>query len=270
MTQFKSGDLAMCAEMSVPGINKYIEMGLLAPVAGARTDFINFFDIRQVPQFFVLKMLREMDFTQQQVLEYGRNHTPETVKEMFSGFSERLVEEIAALEKKLDVFRSYVALIEEGRIAEPGKIELRSLPEQPIRCSAMKSHSGVKKNTECLRRTFWDIRQDGNPACPMGFAFNEFFDLLENPTEPAQLVSFDPQGPEIRPADEYLVGTIRSYYGEKHALPQRMAQYALKNGLELHGPAYMVYLLDAISVTGTDEYLLQIAVKAKRKENEGN
>ena len=98
----------------------------------------------------------------------------------------------------------------------------------------------------------------------MGFAWNDFSDLLENQSQPAQLVSFYLNGPETRPAGKHLVGTVCIYYGEKHSLPQRMANHASKNGLELHGPAYAVYLLDETSVAGTEGYLLQIAVGVRR------
>jgi len=263
LTVFKSGDMAMCTENSVATINKYCEMGLLAPVANRKSDYVGIFDPRQIPQFYVMKMLRELGLNKQQVLDYGQNHTPETVIGMFSDFDERISEEIAALQKKLDVIQSYLPLIREGHTAKPG-IELRGLPEQHIRTSAIKTHNTTTKSAEFLRYSCGDIRQNGNAACPMGFAFNEFLDLLESPNQPAQLVSFDPQGPENRPAGEYLVGTVDCYYGEKLGLPRRMSDYAMQNGLEFHGPAYTVYLLDAVSVMETEQYLLQIAVGVRR------
>ena len=140
------------------------------------------------------------------------------------------------------------------------------LPEQPIRRSALKYHSTKTKSAEFLRHACGDIRQNGNAGCPMGFAYADFAALLRDPKQPAQLVSFDPKGPEVRPAGEYLIGTVSSYYGEKHALPQRMAAYAKEHGFELHGPAYMVYLLDAASVANQEKYLLQITAAVKRKE----
>ena len=267
MTLFKSGDLAMCVEMSVAAILRYCDWGLLSPVAGARSDHIKSFDVRQTPYFYVLKLLRELGLNKQEVLEYGVDHTPESVIEMLGGYEEQLSDEIAALQKRLDVVRSYLPLIREGCAAKPG-IELRTLPEQCVRLGAVKNHGGKRKDVESLRRTFLDIRQYGNPGCPMGLTYNGFFDLLENPDEPAQVVSYDPQGPETRPAGEYLVGTVAAYYGEKHALPRRMSDFAMRNGLDFHGPAYTVYLLDAVSVNKTEQYLLQIAVGVKHKDEE--
>ena len=255
----KSGSMAMCAETSTSTIIKYCEMGLIAPIAGRKNECINTFDPRQVPQIYMIKALRELGFGMQDLKEYGQHRTKESTARMLQEYSRRLTGEIAAMQNKLDMICSHTALLEEGRTAKPG-IELRTLPEQPIRCSALKVHKTKTKNAEQLRHACGDIRQNGNAGCPMGVAYAEFVDLLEEPGQPAQLVSYDPNGPEIRPAGEYLVGTISSYYGEKHALPQRMAAYARKTELIIFGPAYTVYLLDAVSVAETDEYLLQIAV----------
>jgi len=264
----KSGDLAMCTETSMSSISKYCEMGLLASVAGRKNERNNAFDPRHIPHLYLIKAFRELGFSFQELNERGQNRTQESTARMLSEYSGRLTEEIAALQVKLDMIRSHAALLEEGRTAKPG-IALRTLPEQSIRRSALKFHSSKLKSAEHLRYACWDIRQNGNAGCPMGYEYTEFLDLLGNPEQPAQLVSYDPNGPEVRPAGEYLVGNVSIYYGEKHALPQRMAAYAQKNGLEFDGPAYSVYLRDAVSVTGTDEYLLQIAVGVRRKEEAG-
>ena len=107
---------------------------------------------------------------------------------------------------------------------------------------------------------------DKNEACPLGYAYGEFFDLLEQPDQPAQLVSYDPQGPDTRPAGEYLVGTVTCLDGEKTGLPRRMYRHALENGLEFTGPAYAVYLFDAASTADAERCLLQIAVMVKKAE----
>jgi len=265
---FRASDMAICAVIGNATFNRYCEHGLLAPISGTKDDPFRFFDPRQIPQLYLVKMLRDLGLSQEQILEYGQNRTPESTARLFDAHAKRLTAEIGTRQKKLDVLLSYAALIKEGRATKPG-IELRALPEQPIRTRAIKNHGEKKKSTEFLRHTCADIRQNGNAGCPMGFAFNEFLDLLENPNQPAQLVSFDPQGPETRPAGEYLVGTMNCYYGEKHSLHRRMSDYALRNGLDFSGPAYMVYLLDETSVIEPEQYLLQIAVEVKRKEHGG-
>ena len=85
---------------------------------------------------------------------------------------------------------SYAALIEEGVTAKPDVITLRELPEQRVRRCALENHGVKTKNTERLRHAHGEIRQSGNPGCPLGYAYGEFFDLLEQPEQPVQPVSY--------------------------------------------------------------------------------
>ena len=263
----KTSDLAICAEVSHCAVREYSDQGLLGPVERSQGNSYRFFDLRMIPQIHLIKSLREMGYTPQDVKDYGKNRTPETVAAALRSNSARLAGEIAALQAKKDVLETYISLIEEGQAARPG-IELRTLPEQRIHCSAMGNLEGTTKtkNIERLRRAYGKIRQEGNAGCPLGYAYESFFDLLERPDQPTQLISYDPQGSTVRPAGEYMVGTVACYYGEKNSLPQRMFKQALAGDLELFGPAYMVHLHDAACVTSPEQYLLQIAVQVKKTE----
>ena len=260
----RTSDLAICAETSAFSIRDYSDQGLLGPVPRAQGSNYRFFDPRLIPQVYLIKTLREMGFSAQQLVEYGQNRTPERAGEVLGRCSEQLRRDIDHLQISLDMLRSHIDLIREGRTASPGEIERRELPVRPMRRSSLEMVNGKMNGAQRLRRAFADIRQNGNAGCPLGFAWHDFFDFMEQPDYPAQLVSFDPQGPDARPAGEYLVGTQRCYYGESGPLPRRMFEYALHNEMELVGPAYTVYLLDAASVTGAEQYLMQVTVGVQK------
>jgi len=256
----KTSDMAICAEASQFTIREYGNQGLLGPIFRSRNNSYRSFDPRLVPQVYLIKTLRELGCTPQQIREYGHNRTPGQVLELLRGHSAQLSGQIAALQAKMDVLQSRAALIEAGLSANPGKIELRMMPEQPFRCSALEYTNEKVKNIERLRRAIGQIRQDGNAGCPMAYAYRDFRGLLEKPDQPAQIVSCDPQGPDVRPAGEYLVGTATCYYGQTNPLPRRMQAQAERDHLEFSGPAYAIYLLDTASVTEPEQYLLQVSV----------
>jgi len=262
----KTSDFSICAEVSQSTIRDYSDQGLLGPVMRSKSSSYRSFDPQQIPQIYLIKTLREMGYTPQQIRTYGKNRSPETAVRMFSDCSARLSEEIAELQKKLDQIQSHVSFIEEGQSSRQGEIEMRNLDARAIRYSSLGNHNGNVKELDRLRRAHAQIRLNGNAGCPTGLAYNNFFDLLENPGQPAQLVSYDPSGPEIRPAGKYLVGTVNCYYSQKTSLAHRMYSFALQNNLEFVGPAFSVYLLDAVSVIKQEQYLLQIAVEIKQLE----
>ena len=259
----KTSDMAICAEVSQFTIRDYGDQGLLGPILRSRSSYRSF-DPRLVPQIHLIKTLRELGCSPQQIRDYGQNRTPEKVLALLRECNARLSDEAAALQEKMDILQSRISLIEAGQTANPGKIELCTLPEQPIRCIALEHYSEKTKSVERLRRALGQIRQDGNAGCPLGYAYRNFSELLEKQNQPAQLVSCDPRGPDARPAGEYLVGTATCYYGQTNGLPFRMHAYAERNHLAFCGPVYAVYLLDATSVTESNQYLLRIAAGVRR------
>jgi len=261
----RTSDLAICTEVSQFTIRDYGDQGLLGPIFRFRSSSYRAFAPQLVPQIYLIKILRELGCSSQQIRDYGQTRTPEKALAMFRGYSAKLSDEIAMLQAKMDVLQSRISLIEEGRSVNPGKIELRTLKEESACCSALEYHNKKTKNLEHLRRAIGQIQQNGNAGCPLGYAYGSFTELLEKPDQPAQLVSYDPQGPDVRPAGEYLVGTVAfCYYGQTNGLPFRMHTYAQRNHLEFCGPVYTVYLLDTASVTEAEQYLLQITAGVRQ------
>jgi len=262
----KTSDMAICAETSAFSIRDYSNQGLLGPVPREENNNYRFFDPRLIPQVYLLKTLRELGLGSQEFVDYGHRRTPEGTREMLRGYSTRLEIELAHLQENLDMLNSYLSLIDEGMAAAPGEIALRTLPERPVRFSSLENYSSRTGERERLRRAFGQIRQNGNAGCPLGFAYKDFFDFLEKPDAPAQLASFDPRGPDTRPAGEYLVGTQACFYGEAGDLPRRMLKHALQENLEFSGPVFTVYLHDAACVTEPEQYLLQVCAGVRRTQ----
>ena len=98
-----------------------------------------------------------------------------------------------------------------------------------------------------------------NASFPIGGYFESMTAFLNNPSQPTRFFSVDPKGHDKRAAGLYLVGYNRGYYGQTNDLPERMTEYAQKNGLEFNGPVYNIYLIDEISEIDPNQYLLQVA-----------
>jgi len=252
--------MAMYAGLSAYNTQKYSDMGLLGPILREHGNGNRMFDPRQIPQLYMIQSLREMGCSTKLLQEYGQARTPEWAYELFSKHAEGVAGDLAHLQAMLDMLQSYLALMEEGRAAVPGEVEVRMLAERPILLSAIESQK--KKG---LHLALKEIRRNGNPGCPLGYMYQDFYSFVERPDQPVQFVSYDPQGPDTRPAGEYLVGTATCYYGRKDGLASRMYEYTQRNRLEFYGPVYAVYLLDATSVTEPEKYLLQIAVGTQEK-----
>ena len=258
--QLRTSDYAACANTKPSCVRYFDEMGLLSPAGRNPQSKYRSYDLRQVPHMYLLKTLTEMGFSLRQLSEFGQARTPEKALKLYRACEEQLDSEIARLLARKDMFHSYVSLIEEGQAMRPGEITVCALPGRAICLSPIEAWGS---QYETLRSAHGEIRQNGNGSCPLGYAYDDFARLLDFPDHPSRLVSYDPKGTDLRPAGDYLVGTASCGYGETNGLPERMYEYAWQNDLELTGPAYTVYLLDAASVTEPEGYLLQVTVGIK-------
>ena len=254
----RTRDVARCAEISPYVVREYSDAGLIGPVPRSESNYRRI-DMRAIPQVYFWRTLQKQGFTMKQLREHGQRRTPENTLDLFRQCDGQLEAEIAELRARQNMLRSYGALIEEGRAARPGEIEVRALPERPIRRVPLKD--GAADRYERMRGAFEQVRRGGSESCPLGYAYHAFRDLLRWPEYPAQLVSYDPRGNDARPAGDYLVGTEQCPCDEIDALANRMSEYARKHNLAFSGPAYVVNLFDAVCVASPEQFLLQVTVQ---------
>ncbi|MCL2107537.1 MAG: hypothetical protein FWH26_10840 [Oscillospiraceae bacterium] len=243
-------------------IEKYISLGLFEPMANKEGDRYRAFDPRQIPHLHMLNLLKEAGLQGERLKKYAQNKTQQMTMDVFRRHSQMLRGEMARIQKKLDMIESHASLMKDGTCAAPGGVALRTLPARPILCCPIERSGPRRKDIDLLCRAHGQIRERGNPGCPLGFAYKEFLDLLEYPGQPAQLVSFDPRSSETRPAGEYLVGTAPNTSNDVKSLSRRMFVYAMQNELEFTGPAYAAYIFD--TAAGPKECLLQISVQVNQ------
>ena len=254
----RTRDAARCAEISPYVVREYSDAGLIASARDAGNNY-RWIDMRAVPQVHLWQTLQRLGYSMGRLREIGRNRSPENALELFESSDAQLETMVSQLRARQDMLRSYCALIREGLEAQPGAIEVRALPARPVNCAPL-----AGGGFEPLCGTLGQIGRQGNGSCPLGLAYGNFNSLLNYPEHPAQLVSFDPRGADVRPAGEYLVGTEQCGYGEMGELARRMDCYARQRGLAFRGPAYAVYLFDEACVANPENCLLQIAVEVKQ------
>ena len=249
-------EFAEICDVKQSALRYWDEIGLLPPAWRNTQTGYRYYAPEQMMTVNLTKLLVSLDIPLSRIAEMKETGRQQQVLELLSLCDKKMEEKIREMRSRKDVLRSYVSLIEECRAAGPGKIELRQLAERPIQ------RIPIANGDKGLRDSF---RQAQGSDSPMGYAYPDLNALLETPDQPAQLVSYDPRGPDVRPAGQYLVGTARCPYGRNSGLAQRMHSYARQNRIEFRGPAYAVYLPDKAGATEPEQYLLQVAVRVKKE-----
>jgi len=223
------------------------EMGVISPACRNIENGYRYYSPDQIMMVRLLKLLGNLNFPLKDLAGVANNR--ERMLALCRDIDDQLVTKIAELQAGRDMLQGYASQVEQGQDIQPDRIEVRELPAQPIRCIPLEG-----------KRLHRSITQAGPSGSPLGYYYDDLYDLLEQPGKPARLVSFDRRGTETRPAGKHLIGTARCTYGETGGLPRRMLEYALQYSLGLHGPAFVAYLPDASSAMRAENYLLQITV----------
>ena len=230
-------------------------LALLCPAYSNLANGHRYYSPDQVAAVQLIKVMGSLGISLNTMKDAVNGWSPERMLELCLDYGEQLEGKISELRAMQDLLRRNASRMEESKATQSDEITLCALPAQPFRrIDLIGGRPAVRV---------------GRASGPVGYAYNELYDLLEEPDHPAHLILYDPRGPEIRPAGEFLVGTQASRYGKTSGLPRRMLEHALRHSLEMQGPAYAVNLPNADGARGAEQYLMQIAVGVRRNEEIG-
>jgi len=226
------------------------KIGLLCPVHTDPANGYRYYSPGQVEAVQLIQVMGSLDISLNTMKDTVRGWSPERILELYRDYGEQLEEKISGLRAKQDLLRRNASRIEQSMATQSDEIALCALPAQPFRRLDLTDGRAAARAR----------RSDG----PGGYTYHNLYDLLEEPNHPANLILYDPQGPEIRPAGVFLVGTQACHNGKTGGLPRRMLEHALQHSLEMQGPAYAVNLPNAFAAMGAEQYRIQIFVEIKQ------
>jgi hypothetical protein len=188
------------------------------------------------------------------------SRTPEKLIKLLREQKEELAGEIRFLQEAHSVITMFLDLITEGLFAEESEIFVRECPERRIVLGEVNEYEGGESFHGAFARfCVAPHTPELNLSYPIGGYFDSMERFLDAPSQPVRFFSHDPQGRETISKGLYLTGYTRGYYGQTNDLPLRMAAYAKHSGLTFTGPVYNTYLLDEVSTTDPEHYLLQVS-----------
>jgi hypothetical protein len=171
-----------------------------------------------------------------------------------------VAEKIRRLHGINSVINTFIEQLIECVCATESDIFITEMSERHIALGQKNDFSdsvGFYREFTCFCRSRYTSRI--NLSYPVGGYFESIDSFLSEPSQPTRFFSIDPKGRERKEAGLYLVGYTRGYYGVTNDLPQRIMEYAYKNGFIFTGPVYNIYLSDELSETDPSQYLLQFS-----------
>jgi DNA-binding transcriptional MerR regulator len=255
------GEFARIVGITRDSLRIYDNKGIFSPAVrgnGLENDY-RYYAPMQITTIKMIRVLTKIGVPLNTIRNLAKSRTPEKLIKLLRKQKEELAGEIRFLREAHSVIAMFLDFITEGLLAEESEIFVRESPERRIVLGEPNEYKDGEGFFGAFAR-FCTARHkpELNLSYPIGGYFDGMERFLAAPSRPARFFSHDPAGQETISGGLYLTGYTRGYYGQTNGLPRRMADYADKNGLTFTGPVYNTYLLDELSITDTEQYLLQV------------
>jgi DNA-binding transcriptional MerR regulator len=263
-------EFAKLSGVKASTLRYFDDLGLFEPAYRKESGY-RYYSLQQLITINAIFAMRDINVPVKKMTEVVNNRTPEKVFDFITEKEEELENEIAVLNRSINIVKVLKRLLNRGLHVDESKIGVEYLSLLPITIGPVNdfSDSGGSFYKPFLEYINYARERNINLTYPIGGLFADVECLTANPNQPTNFFSVDPNGIARRDAGLFLTGFSRGYYGSIQDLPERMLDYAKKNNLTLGGPIYNSFLFDEISVPDPDNYLCEIDIPVIKTRSAG-
>jgi DNA-binding transcriptional MerR regulator len=255
-------EFASIVGMTVDTLRHYDRKGVFLPakVETKGTNECRYYSPTQITSIKMIKVLAEIGVKLDVIKELAQNRTPEAMFKLLNKHGNIVADEMRFLHSVSLVISTFTSLLTEGLGATEYDLTVSEVNERKIILGKKNDFSdSISFYSEYVRFCNSELEPKLNLSYPVGGYFDSMEKFLHEPSQPSRFFSLDPDGNDVKQAGIYLIGYNRGYYGDTGDLPERMSEFARKNGLVFSGSVYNTYLFDEMSITKPTEYLLQVS-----------
>lgn len=267
--RFTTGEFARLCGVTKHTLFHYDEMGIFRPSLKGENGY-RYYSLPQLEVFHVITTLRELGMPLREIKAYLDRRSPGELVRLLEREEQALTEKLSVLRRMRRLVRRKAALTREAMETDPDTILLKEEDEAYFVMTPAGSFATSRDTAQALSTHLrWCAEHGISSPYAIGSAI---------PLEEARAGNFDtgyshvytrvdrpPRGVAVctRPAGTYLTACHVGGYERVGETYGQILRYARDGRLALRGPFYEDSLLDELSVTGYDNYILQMSIFAE-------
>jgi len=243
------------------------EMGLFSPMMRNPDNNYRYYSTVQLLALNFVTTLSDLELPLKTIADLREERTPEKLMDLLDKQEKRMDMEMRNLRQRYSIIHARRELINTGlRTVDSDEI---SVQRKEALTMFLWPRNEYKEGDTFIEALADLVSSTGdyhiNLSFPVGGYFDNIEALISAPNKPNHFISIDPIGFHIQKAGDYLVGSVRGYYGDLGDLPERMAAYAREHSFNINGPVYVTYLFEEISTKDPSQYLAQCYTPVSKK-----
>lgn len=260
---FKIGEISKLYNIGVDSIRYYEEIGLIKPERS--NSGYRYYSIHDIWRLNVIRDLRSIGFTMEQIREYLDNHS-------LASSMKLLEEEQAAIQKQMDSLQELQKNVAHRLNTLHSAMELPlyeitriTLPTR--RCHSLSEGYKAAEEMDLLIKRLINLDKErlyiiGSNQIGTVISLSS---LLEKETLSYQSVfMIDEQGDHCIPGGDYLCVTYRGSYSQSICWGKKLADYAKAHNLTAAGEILELLWVDIHTSSKEEEYITQLQLPVQK------
>ncbi len=268
-------DFAKMSGLSRQTLIYYDKIGLFSPSTVAENKY-RMYSHNQIETISAITMLRDLGVPLEKIKSILSNISPQTTTELLEAQLCTIEKEISKLLSLQEMVRLRLQQIQKGIDALENNCEFfvnEFACDAPIFVSEELNCAPSDINDDMFIRFFQQTEQNNLPSV-FTLGCIRKTDFVGNKRDVASQLFCRVQDEKYAnafiPAGTYAIGYGRGDPGDNTEAYEKMAQFVAQNGLEQTGEIYEEYLIDELAEKNPENYVFQLAVRVKKKQNNDN
>ena len=261
---FKIGEISQLYHIGADSLRYYEKLGILKPKRGENQ--YRLYHLDDIWRLNVIRELRELGFSMEQIGDYLKHHTVSSTKEL-------LMEELHMIEEKQEKLRQLQKNVEErietlSECEEKvlGVVQLQQLPDRS--CYYIEKGYERDEEMDVLIKQLLNKNPDKSYIIGSNHIGSEI--LAESARnqrcrEYEGVFIIDTEGDMVIPGGEYLTISYRGNCNQNYQCLPRLLAYAKEHGYRMVGDVYEILWVD-IHVSGREEeHITELQIRVEEK-----
>ena len=256
---FKIGEISRLYGIGVDSLRYYEKIGLLQPERSE--SGYRHYSIREIWKLNIIRDLRELDFSMEQIARYLSNHNVESTLSLLREEQQVIEEKIRSMEKLRENVKQRIDSIQAA--SEKPLDEIRLEQHGPRRCYSIPEGYSEEHEMDVLIKRLLNMDKEhlyliGNHQ--IGTAISAEAARRQKKVRYEAVFVIDENGEQILPAGNYLTVTYRGDYRKTEIWIKKLLSYAKAQGLHLRGDFLEILWVDIHISEETEQHITELQV----------
>lgn len=282
---YKISEISKLYGIGVDSLRYYERLGILNPRRD--TNGYRLYNLKDIYKLNIIRDLRRLDFSMQQIKEYLDDQSLENTLELLHKEENLLRLKIKELEERRRLIKERITTLQYAQTIPAGEISVKELPRRL--CVRLNKHITRDEEMDFVIQKLHQIHEDkirsfGNQLIGamlsdkdikqgLSNVYTSVFFILEeetkkNPVSGSNTQKQDPYVPAqdfdfILPKGQYLSCFYRGGYEHNVEIIQKLHTYAAENNLTIIGAPFELYEIDNRDTIRPAEFLTEIQLQVR-------